>query len=163
MIEIDAKDRTAVPVRVALEAAPVVEAKPAAGPAPEPPPGPVQPTAELTHIQPVVPERPVAAERSAVAPIVATTASGAVGIGALVFFLAARDKANQAGAADDRESYDKLVGELKDRQRMSWVLGGVAGAGAIVSAVLWYRYASAPALEVQATGSGAAVSFSGRW
>ena len=96
-------------------------------------------------------------------PIVATTITVAVGAAALGTFLAARDKANQAGKTDDRDTYDKLVGETRDRQHLSWAFGGVAGAGAIISAVLWYRYSSAPKLEVQATGSGAAVSFSGRW
>jgi len=39
----------------------------------------------------------------------------------------------------------------------------MAGAGAVISGILWYRYAAAPRVEVQASGTGAAITLSGRW
>jgi hypothetical protein len=105
----------------------------------------------------------VHAKPSLVPPIVATAASAALGIVGVAYFRAALDSADQAGKTDDHARYDKLVDEVRSRQHRSWLFGGIAGMGAIASAVLWYRYASAPRIEVQATGSGGAITIGGRW
>ncbi|HEY5945967.1 MAG TPA: hypothetical protein VIV40_10780 [Kofleriaceae bacterium] len=171
VVEIDAKDRTQVPVRVALEDAPVqtdVGAGSGSGSA-----GSAQGSAQgsadtgagsgsAVVVVPPPPPPPVA-HRSVLAPVIATGASIALGGVALGFFLAARSSANQAGDATDQTRYDELKQQAFDRQHMSWLFGGIAGAGAIVSGVLWYRYASAPHVEVQASGSGGGVAISGRW
>lgn len=167
VIEIDAKDRTAVPARASLAIAPVAETGSGTGsaepvPEPEPVKEPVAAGSGSAAVE-AMPAPRVRATRSIVPPIAATAASSIAGIVALGYFVAARDSADQAGKTDDRGSYDKLVDEAHDRQRMSWLLGGVAGVGAIASAVLWYRYASPPRVEVQASGTGAGVTFSGRW
>jgi hypothetical protein len=106
---------------------------------------------------------PAPSRPSVVPPIVATALSGGVGAVALGYWLAARDRADQAGGEPVHEIYDSLVSDTRRYQRISWVLGGIAGVGAVASAVLWYRYASAPRVEIQATGSGAGVAISGRW
>jgi hypothetical protein len=162
VVEIDAKDRSAVPARVALEVAPPVDVgsgsaqgSAAAGSdagsgsavvIDQPPPPPITTT-----------------KRSIVAPLVATGASLALGGVALGFYLAALDSANAAGETGDPMRYAELADEARSRQHMSWIFGGAAGAGAILSGILWYRYASAPRVEVQASGSSAQVSLTGRW
>jgi hypothetical protein len=98
-----------------------------------------------------------------VPPFVATALSGGVGAVALGYWLAARDRADEAGSAPDHDAYDSLVHETRRDQHMSWVFGGIAGVGAVASAVLWYRYASAPRVEIRATGSGGGVAITGRW
>jgi hypothetical protein len=103
------------------------------------------------------------ARPSLLAPIVATGASAAVGGFAIGFFFAARSSARDAGATSSHAEYEALVEKTVDRKHASWVLGGIAGAGAIVSGVLWYRYASAPRIEVQASRSAAGVTVSGSW
>ncbi len=106
---------------------------------------------------------PAPSRPSVVPPIIATALSGGVGAVALGYWLAARDRADQAGGEPAHEIYDSLVSDSRRYQHTSWVFGGIAGVGAVASAVLWYRYASAPRVELQATGSGAGVAISGRW
>lgn len=177
-VEIDAKDHTALPARVTLERAPVEPVSPPQGSAT----GSAEPTgsgsgsavlgpgsaegsgsAEETGsgsvtITPLRVQRP-----SIVAPIVATAASVGVGAAALGFYLSARSAAHDAGNAADTMTYANLVDKAQLRQHISWILGGVAGAGAIASGFLWYRYARTSHVEVQASGSGVALSLSGRW
>jgi hypothetical protein len=161
VIEIDAKDRGAIPARVTLQVAPPVEAGS----------GSAQGSAQVPDagsgsgvIEAPLPPPPPVARRSLIAPIIATTATVIAGGAALGFYLSAIDDANQAGKATERMEYDRLAESARDNQRISWVFGGIAGAGAIVSGVLWYRYSrSEPRVEVQATGDGAGVTLSGRW
>ena len=178
VIEVDAKDHAAVPARISLERAPVEPVSPAQGSAT----GSAEPagsgsaaagsgsaqgsgSAETTEtgsgsvtITPAPLHRP-----SIVAPIVATAASVGVGAAALGFYLGARSAAQDAGKTGDSMKYADLVDKAQLRQHISWILGGVAGAGAIVSGFLWYRYASTSHVELQASGTGVALSLSGRW
>jgi len=168
VVEIEAKDRTAVPVRVALETTPAkVETGSAEGSADtgSASTGSGSATIETGSGSAVVepPPAPAIAKHSIVPPVVATGASVAVGVVALLYWRAALDSADKAGKTDDATAYGKLKEEARSRQHMSWLFGGIAGAGAIVSGVLWYRYASAPHVEVQASGSGAGIAISGRW
>ena len=173
-LEIDARDHTALPARVTLERAPVEPVSPAQGSAT----GSAEPSGSAATaagsaqgsgsaeeagsgsvtITPVRVQRP-----SIVAPIIATAASVGLGGAALGFYLGARSAAQDAGKTGDTMKYADLVDKARGRQHISWVLGGVAGAGAIVTGFLWYRYASTSHVEVQASGSGVALSLSGRW
>ncbi len=161
VLDIAATDRKPITASVALERAPVET-----GPT-EPAPATGSATVEAGTGAPIterpLPPPPLAAKRSMVAPIVVTAAAAGAGGAALGFFLAARGSADDAGKATDMVRYNELRDEAIDRQHISWGFAAAAGAAAIVSGVLWYRYASAPRVEVQATGSGAALSFSGRW
>lgn len=187
-LEIQAKDHAAVPMRVALERAPVATQSasetgsgsdtganaPAStsGSATNDAGSPVDagvdsakrgrgPESAAGSL--VAGLAPAPARPSIVPPIVATALSGGVGAVALGYWLAARDRAEQAGDATVRTTYDALADGARRYQHTSWLLGGIAGAGAVASAVLWYRYASAPRVEIRATGSGAGVAISGRW
>jgi hypothetical protein len=155
-IDIDAKDRSPVPVRVALDLAPPVEVGSATGSAVIPETG--SGSNVIDEPPPVVMRKP-----SVVAPIVATSATVVLGGVAAIFYVKALGAAEDAGFTDDRMTYDQLVDTARSRQHMSWIFGGAAGVGAIVSGVLWYRYKTAPRVEVQASGSDAAVTLSGRW
>ncbi len=163
VLEIEAKDRTAIPARVALQPAPAVDTGSAQAPDTDagigsgsgsgsaivepPPPAPITP----------------APKRSVIAPVVATGASVVLGAAALGFYVTALDNADKAGKASDRTQYDKLVDDARSNQKLSWVFAGAAGAGAVISGILWYRYASAPRVEVQASGSGGAITLGGRF
>jgi len=59
--------------------------------------------------------------------------------------------------------YDKLVDRAKTRQKVSWVLGGLAAVGAGISTYLWIRSGQRePPVEVTPTvGGGAAVWLTG--
>jgi hypothetical protein len=157
VITIDAKDHSAIPARVSLELAP----KPVdVGSAQEPDAG----SGSAVVIEPPPPPPPpVTAKRSIVAPLVVSGVTVGLGVAALGYYLAAVDRANAAGKASDRQKYDALVDDARDRQHMSWLFSGAATAGAVVSGILWYRYASAPRVEVQASGSSAALTLGGRW
>lgn len=168
VLDIAATDRKPITASVALERAPVETASStetgsttdsSAGSAT------VEAGTGTTITEPQLPPPPMPplTKRSMVAPIVATAAAAGAGGAALGFFLAARGSADDAGKATDMVRYNELRDEAIDRQHISWGFAAAAGAAAIVSGVLWYRYASAPRVEVQATGSGAALSFSGRW
>ena len=110
--------------------------------------------------KPIVAETPrVVAGRSKLAPVVATTVTGAVGVVALVFYLRGRGFVKDAESPQlTREEYEDLHDKAHSSQRISWILGGVAGAGAIASGILWWRYSRAPSqLEVTSTGTGVAI------
>jgi hypothetical protein len=77
-------------------------------------------------------------------------------------FLWARSKAEQAGGVDTDAEYDRLVDAAKTRQKISWVLGGVAAVGAGVSVYLWVRATRrSPPVEIAPTEGGAAVWLTG--
>lgn len=117
-----------------------------------------------SSVRPAAPPAPAPPRRSLVAPIVASAASGAFGGLALGFYLSARGTGADAERASSPDSYDALSDDARSQQRVSWVIGGVAGVAAIVAGVLWYRAMSTPAqVDVSATGSGASASLTLRW
>jgi hypothetical protein len=96
--------------------------------------------------------------------IIATAATGAVGIGAAFAYLQARKRAGDAGDAAeemDFDAYTDAVDKARSWQKLSWVAAGAAGAGAIAAGFLWYRATRPPALEVAPTEGGVAVTLSG--
>jgi hypothetical protein len=112
---------------------------------------------------PVVPG-PVAERPSKTPAIIATVATAVVGLGAGVAYLQARARASDAADAVvtlDEEAYDNAVRKARNWQKLSWIGAGAAGAGAIAAGWLWYRYSSAPTLEVAPTEGGIAVTLSG--
>jgi hypothetical protein len=159
VVTIDAKDHSAIPTRVSLEVAP----KPVdVGSAQEP--DATSGSAIVLEPPPPPPPQVTTAKRSIVAPLVVSGATVGLGVAALGYYLAAVDWAEKAGEeTSDRMRYDDLVDKARSRQHMSWLFSGAATAGAVVSGILWYRYSSAPRVEVQATGSSTAITLSGRW
>lgn len=110
------------------------------------------------------PPAPAPPRRSLVAPIVASAASGAFGGLALGFYLSARNTGADAEKATSGDNYEALSDTARDRQHVSWVIGGAAGVAAIVAVVLWYRATRSPAqVDVSATGSSASASLTLRW
>ncbi len=184
-LEIEAKDHAAVSMRVALERAPIAtsstsETEAAGSGSETDATGSASETGAATADSGssveagsadsgsaagslVAAPTPAPSRPSIVPPIVATAVSGGIGAVAVGYWLAARDRADQAGSESDHDAYDALVSDTRRYQHRSWIFGGIAGAGAIASAVLWYRYASAPRVEIQASGAGAGVAISGRW
>lgn len=167
VLDIAATDRKPITASVALERAPAETGRATdTGPVTETTPdsGTFKAGADTTITErPLPPPPPPERRRSMVAPIVATAAAAGAGGAALGFFLAARGSADDAGKATDMVRYNELRDQAIDHQHISWGFAAAAGAAAIVSGVLWYRYASVPRVEVQASGSGAALSLSGRW
>lgn len=158
MLELEAKDAAPIAASVVLERAPVdtgpTEPAPAQGSEDDG-------SANAIVAQPLPPAP--APKRSVVAPIVTTAATAAAGGFALGFYIAALGSADNAGEATEMTRYNELRDQARDRQHIAWGFTAAAGAAAIVSGVLWYRYTSRPRIEVQASGEGAALSLSGRW
>ena len=75
----------------------------------------------------------------------------------------ASHEASVAGSATVQTDYDSAKSSALSYQHASWILGGVAGVGAIVSGVLWYLGATEPNIEVHATPTGGSVSWGGRF
>jgi hypothetical protein len=93
---------------------------------------------------------------------VTSIATGVVGIAAIVSYAYASHEAGVAGSATVQADYDAARSSALSYQHASWVLGGLAGVGAIVSGVLWYSFAvTGPSIEVHATGG--SVSWGGRF
>lgn len=128
---------------------PVSERPPTTGPVGPIGPGPTSPIE--TRVE----------TRSKVPAIIATTATGAAAIAAVAFYVIASGKADDAGKATVRAQYDAAVDEATSNQHLSWIFTGVAGAGAIVSGLLWYRASTTPVVETH--GNGAVVGVSGRF
>lgn len=160
VLEVEAKDATPIAASLVLERAPVETAPPS--PAPPADSG-SNDAADASVRAPSPPPSAPVAKRSMVAPIAATATTAVAGGFALGFFVAALGSADKAGKESDRARYDELKNEAVDRQHISWGFAAAAGAAAVVSGVLWYRYTRGPRIEVQASGTGAAVSFGGRW
>jgi hypothetical protein len=69
-----------------------------------------------------------------------------------------RRRSAPSRSGPDDETYDALVDAAKLRQKISWVLGGVAAVGAGVSVYLWVRATRTPApIEIAPTEGGAAA------
>jgi len=102
------------------------------------------------------PPAPAPARRSLVAPIVASAASGAFGGLALGVYISARSTASKAESTTDASNYRALSDDARDRQHLSWIIGGFPGGPDLVAPVLWYRGARSPAqVHVPRAGSGA--------
>jgi hypothetical protein len=106
-----------------------------------------------------------AADRPSIRPaLIASIATGALGIAAVVSYVIARDRARASDFTDPNLTlthYDELVDSAHAWQHASWGLGIAAGIGAAVSS---YLLLSAPAgVEINASGNGAAVSLTGSW
>jgi hypothetical protein len=163
VIEVGAKDRKPVRASVALQRAAVVETPPPppAETGPKPPPADVGSGSAVVEQPP--PLAPTLAKRSIVPPVAATVVTVGLGGFALGFFLAARTKAEEAGNATTMALHEELANDARSYQYISWGVAAGAGVGAIVSGLLWVRYANPPRVEVQASGGGAAVTLTGRW
>ena len=116
---------------------------------------------EKSRAQPIVVEKPgavAAAGPSKLTAIAVTGLTGASAIAAILFYVSARDAAKDAEEAGAVEDYNDLHRKSHTHQRLSWELGALAGAGAIVSSVLWWRIMRTPErIEVTATGKGVAI------
>lgn len=140
--DITANSHTAMPLRVTLEKAPD-----------KPIERPIEKPIEAPIATPATRERP-----SKLPAIVATSATGVAGVVALAFYLRARGLVDDAEEADNEDDFNDRRDDAKTNQHRSWVIGGVAGVGAIVSGYLWYRVLRAPdGVEVSATGTGVAI------
>lgn len=123
-----------------------------------PPVEPVKPPTE-----PTTPSVGSRAERPSATPaIIATAATGALTVGAVVTYLTARSLAKKVDPNSSQTDYDAQTGRARSRQHLSWGLGAAAGVGAIVSGYLWYRR-STTTIEVTPAGGGATVSVGGTW
>lgn len=139
-IEIDAKDRTPIRASVALERAKLVVTRPQLQPEP------------LDAVAPIVAPQP----RSKLVPVVATSATVGFAGGAVVAWLLARSKADDAGRANaeqDVGAYNAAAEAAHRRQYIAWGLGGLAVVGGIASGYLWYR------ASIEVTPTTSTVSF----
>jgi hypothetical protein len=87
---------------------------------------------------PPKPEPTMTVPRGRRAALVTTAATLAVAAAALASYGWAAHQASQAGDAQTPDAYADLKSSALGWQHASWVLGGLAGAGAIASGVLWY-------------------------
>jgi hypothetical protein len=167
VIPIDAKDHASVPARVALAIAPAPppietgSAQPDRGSA-DVGAGSGSASLAVVVVAPPPPPPPVG-KPSKLGPIIATAAAGVLAGVAAGYYIAALDAADEAEEAETQLEHDELENTTYFRERIAWMVGaGAIGVG-ILSGVLWYRYASAPRVEVQASGAGGVVTLSGRW
>jgi len=161
--EVDVKLDQTITENVQLAAATAPRAEPTAPPvttvAPTttvPPTTTVAPTSPMTKQPETIAEPP-----SKLPAIVATAATAAAAIAAVSLYVIARGHVDDARVAAVRADYDAAVDAATSDQHLSWILGGVAGAGAIVSGFLWYRASTAPVVEVRS--GGAVVGVAGRF
>ena len=106
---------------------------------------------------PIIVDQPVAGA-SKTGPVIATAVTGAAAVVGLVFYFRARGFVKDAESPmNTHAEYEDLHDKAHSNQRISWVAGGIAGAGAIASGVLWWRYSRASRVEVTSTGTGVAI------
>lgn len=99
---------------------------------------PVPPPPPHEQPEPIVTAQP----HSKLMPVIATSATVGFAGGAVVAWVLARGKANDAGKASDAnnlEAYNAAADGARKRQYIAWGLGGVAVVGAVVSGYLWYH------------------------
>jgi len=121
-----------------------------------------KPIEARTHPLPVVtPELP--APRSRTPALIASIATAVVGVAAIASYAYASHEASVAGSATLQPDYDAAKSSALSYQHASWVFGGLAGAGAVASGVLWYLAVTGPSIEVRATPTGGSVSLIGRF
>lgn len=164
VVELVANKREATALRIALEVAPA-ETKP--DPSATPPQPPSMARLPRPPDQPAVVTRPppVAAKqrRSVVPALIGTSVTVGLGITATALYAIARSRASDAGDAQQPDDYFDLREQAMSLKHASWIIGGVAGASALVTGYLWYRATRAPRVEVQATGSAVALAIHGRF
>ena len=113
-----AADRTAITTRVTLE-------RPVA-------------TKPPVHVDQVVPA-PVPPRPSKLPAIAATAGTVVVGVLAGLAYFHASDLNDQAGRTQDYPTYKDLRASTLEYKHLAWLGGGLAAAGAVASALLWYR------------------------
>jgi hypothetical protein len=91
----------------------------------------------------------------AIATAIGALAAGGVAIGAYVH---ARGQNDLAGMTTDYERYQELRASTLSWKHAAWASAGLASAGALTSAYLWYRV-----WHVEVTPSRAVVSLTRRW
>lgn len=127
MVPLDLKNRNMTALSIVLK-----KDEPIVVPPPHktaPPPLPEKPG-------PIVTEHP----RSKVAPVIATSATVGLAGGAVIAWVLARGKADDAGKAseaNDLAAYNAAADGARRRQHIAWGLGGAAVVGAVVSGYLW--------------------------
>jgi hypothetical protein len=122
-----------------------------------------KPIESSPHVPPPAVPSETPAPRSRTPALVTSIATGVVGIAALASYALASHEAGVAGSATTQPDYDAARSSALSYQHASWVLGGVAGASAVVSGVLWYLAVTGPSVEVRATPSGGSVSWGGHF
>ena len=128
----------------------------------EPAPIDTKPADTRPHLPPAI-RSETPAPRSRTPAVVTSIATGVVGIAAIASYAYASHEASVAGSATTQPDYDAARSSALSYQHASWVLGGLTGASAIVSGILWYLAVTGPSLEVHATPSGGSVSWGGRF
>jgi hypothetical protein len=108
------------------------------------------------------PPAPPRVRRSKLPALATTLAAGALGAGAALAFLSARDHASTANAhAQDleRATYDDESQRARRLQHISWGLAGAAVVAAGASAYMWYR----SSVSIEVAPSAVAVTLAGRF
>lgn len=150
-VAIEQRTRDPIAVREKLERplAPAIDPTPPViepTPAPVPAPGVIAP-----RVHPVEP-------RSSATPTLAlatSAATAALAISAGVLYLQARGSNRDAEGQADYGEFVRLRDRATSLQRVAWITGGLAGAGAVVSGLLWYRWRSSTRVDVTPAGAGA--------
>jgi hypothetical protein len=164
-VEVTAKDRAVVPLRIAL-AREVVVVPPKREPEPAekaPQPGVVGPaTGEAER-----PPAPAPSHRPSMLPAIATTAAAVAAASfAIIARLQAGDHADRARFALDTDSFDTEADATRRWNTYFGVGLAVAGASAVASGYFWYRVVKAPpstAARVEVSQHGASITLGGRF
>ncbi len=161
VVELAAKDHAAV--RLATKLDRPTEAPPFEKPPIEKPPNERPPIGQLPGEKPIAP--PPEGPPSKLPAITATAGTGVAAVAGVVLFVMAKNKRDKANETTVEMGFDQLEQDMESRLLGARIAGGVAIVGAGVSAYLWYRAtrSTSTTLEVQATGSGAAMVFGGRF
>jgi hypothetical protein len=102
---------------------------------------------------------------SKIPPIIATVVTGALVVGATITFANANDRSEIASFALDKDTFQRDKDYVSKQNRYTIAMASLGFVGAGISGYLWYRALHAPSthVEVNATGSGAGVSVTGRF
>jgi hypothetical protein len=162
-VELTARDRAVLPLRIALERE-VVVAPPKRDPEPaEKAPPPVGVSGLTTG----EPERPPAPRRPSMLPaIAATAATVAAASFAIVARLQAGDHADRASFALDEDNYQSEADATRRWNNLFGAGLAVAGVGAVASGYLWFRVMNAPsstAPRVEVSRHGASITLAGQF
>ena len=155
VVALEARTHDAVRMQLTLDPAPATIAPP---PRVAPVGDPARPVRDPAPPSPAAPSKLPAA--------VATVGTGVLGIAGALLYLKARIYVNDAEQELDFERFGELRDRSRQFQKLSWVAGGLAGAGAIASSYLWYRALRSPArveVAATATGGGAALWLFGQF
>jgi hypothetical protein len=89
-----------------------------------------------------------------------TVAVAAVGVG---FWIDAYSVMDGAKLPMPYDQYKATTHKAFEREHTAWALEAAAAAGAVASALLWYRATRPPAIEILPASNGVAVAWSGAW